>query len=271
MSGRIRPPEFPPATFPTLAHLTSGSDMTTIKKSYIICTTPRSGSNFLCEMLQATEVAGRPDEFFWKLVAPHLLDPKDPIRARACVVWIRYEGTTSNGVFGIKQMRSNFGEVVTRLAALTARAESSPPEILAATFPNLRYIWLTRQDKVRQGISWWRALKTERWRSTDTAAEAVPEPIFDVEAIASLVEEAATADRDWRDFFQNHGIEPLVVSYEELERDPARACHRVLDFLQLPPPPRSLPRTWQHQWQADDLTEDWVRRYHTLKDGIPGE
>src|SRR5262249_46474418 len=36
-----------------------------IRLSYLICTTPRSGSNFLCEVLRATGVAGDPDDYFW--------------------------------------------------------------------------------------------------------------------------------------------------------------------------------------------------------------
>ena len=32
--------------------------------SYLICTTPRSGSTFLSEALASTGVAGRPEEYF---------------------------------------------------------------------------------------------------------------------------------------------------------------------------------------------------------------
>jgi trehalose 2-sulfotransferase len=163
-----------------------------------------------------------------------------------------------------------FGEVVTRLAALTDRAESSPPEILAAAFPNLRYLWLTRHDKVRQGISWHRAVKTQHWRSTDAGVGGAPEATFDFEAIDSLVEVAAAADRAWRGYFDRHGIEPLVIIYEELEQDPEQTCRQVLDFLQVSAPPPSSLAKWRHQRQADGLTDDWVRRYHGLKGSIPG-
>lgn len=36
-----------------------------VRLSYLICATPRTGSNFLCENLQAVGVAGRPDDYFW--------------------------------------------------------------------------------------------------------------------------------------------------------------------------------------------------------------
>jgi len=42
--------------------------------AYLVCSTPRSGSTLLCELLKSTGVAGRPDEYFEDLQAtgrPH--------------------------------------------------------------------------------------------------------------------------------------------------------------------------------------------------------
>lgn len=36
-----------------------------IRRSYLICATPRSGTNLLCEVLRATGIAGQPDDYFW--------------------------------------------------------------------------------------------------------------------------------------------------------------------------------------------------------------
>jgi trehalose 2-sulfotransferase len=241
---------------------------TAFRASYVICTTPRSGSNFLCELLQSTEVAGRPDEYFWDPPAGH--ERWSPEEYRAYVERIQQAGTTPSGVFGLKLMWGYFDAVVARLATLTGRAESSPPAILATVFPNLKYVWLTRRDKVRQAISWHRALASQRWRSTDATAEGTPEPTFDFAAIDGLVDVATADDRSWRDFFTLHGIAPLVIVYEELEQDPEQACRQVLDFLGLSVSTRSSSRVWRHQRQADGLTDAWVRRYHALKGGTPG-
>ncbi|MFN8635161.1 MAG: Stf0 family sulfotransferase [Chloroflexota bacterium] len=268
-----------------------------IQQSYVICTTPRSGSNFLCEVLQATGVAGHPDEYFWNPPAGH--EDWTLAEWEAYVDQIRQEGTTPNGVFGLKIMWGYFGETASRLASLRDQATASPPEILAATFPNLRYVHLTRRDKVRQGISWYRAMKTERWRSADAGTEGAPTPVFDFEAIHYLANVAANDDRAWQGFFAQHGIEPLVVVYEELERSPEQVSRQILDFLQLSTPerlpvPESLERTisqpprgcaphpfcpsppqpssppvWRHQRQADALTDAWVQQYHALKGTAP--
>src|SRR4029450_7241794 len=38
----------------------------TPRRAYWICFTPRTGSALLCQLLRATGVAGRPEEYFWR-------------------------------------------------------------------------------------------------------------------------------------------------------------------------------------------------------------
>jgi len=236
-----------------------------IRLSYLICTTPRSGSNFLCEVLSSTGVAGRPDEYFWNPPAGHA--KWGVPEWSAYVEQIRRAGTTPNGIFGIKLMWSYFGEVVGRLVTLPEAPEGSPPEILEAVFPQMRYVWLTRRDKVRQAISWFRAVRTERWRSMETGVMNDEAVAFDFEPIDGLTKLAAADDQSWQAFFAQYGIEPLTIVYEEWEHDPLRACRQILDLLGVSAPERDAPPAWRHQRQSDGLTEEWVRRYHALKAG----
>src|SRR5437870_4346527 len=105
--------------------------MTSIRLAYVMCATPRSGSNWLCELLRATGVAGRPDEYLWygDYSLQRILD----------------EGTGEDGVFGCKLMWDQIDGAQELLNAL----------------PGVRYLWLRRTDKVRQGISYYRALETK--------------------------------------------------------------------------------------------------------------
>ena len=50
------------------------------------------------------------------------------------------------------------------------RSEIHPPagtdaglQFMQTTFPDPQFVWLRRADKVRQGISWWRAAVTDQW------------------------------------------------------------------------------------------------------------
>jgi LPS sulfotransferase NodH len=43
--------------------------------------------------------------------------------------------------------------VRTQFAKVLELGDAAPSAVFAAAFPNLRYIWLARRDKLRQGIS----------------------------------------------------------------------------------------------------------------------
>ena len=211
-------------------------------------------------------MAGRPDEYFWNPPPGH--EQWGVSEVRSYVERILRAGTTPNGVFGIKVMWSVLEDWLPRLAALVGREAASPPGVLGAVFPNLSYIWLTRRDKVRQGVSWYRAMMTERWRSTDPGDGSTSRPDFDFEAIDHLVGVSIADDLAWEHFFQQHGIEPLRVVYEDSERAPGEVVERIHRYVGLESPARPAQRETRHQRQADDLTDDWVRRYHALKGGI---
>src|SRR4051794_12649330 len=166
------------------------------KCSYLVCATPRSGSTLLCKALEATGVAGHPQEFFeakreagppapgsgYLVGAPgvdlqELLgdDPQPPAPAysslrdvddyrahlRRTLEW----GTTENGVFGAKIMwghRADFLPLARTLPELTDLPER---QLLAALFPDPNYVWVRRGDTVRQAVSLWKAIQTQSWRA----------------------------------------------------------------------------------------------------------
>jgi LPS sulfotransferase NodH len=230
-----------------------------IRLSYLICTTPRTGSNFLCEVLQRTGVAGRPDEYFWH--PPIWQENWSTPTFSAYLERVRRQGTSPTGVFGVKLMWSYLDELLPRLADSLGLTTADALTILSAAFPNPQFIWLSRRDKVRQAISHFRALHTNAWRSTDTPNHPTSEIAFDFEAIDWLVRQSIADDQAWQAYFQQHRIEPLSVTYEELADDPAKTAQRILDHLGLPAPAAPWPPPWAHQPQADTLTDEWVRLY----------
>jgi LPS sulfotransferase NodH len=233
-----------------------------IGRSYLICATPRSGSNFLCEVLRSAAVAGYPDDYFWN---PPFWWQRWGVSDFPSYFWrILQEGTTPNGVFGSKMMWDYLGELVPQLAALFHVAAGEPSAVLAAAFPNLRYVWLTRRDKVRQGISYYRALETRIWRSTDGSSGPATDPPFNFLAIDRLVQLSNWEDEGWQGYFQQHRSKPLVVAYEDLAQAPEEVAQQILSHLGLPQA-QWLDRSWQHQRQADTLTDAWVERYRALK------
>jgi LPS sulfotransferase NodH len=237
--------------------------------SYLVCATPRSGSSFLCEVLSSTGVAGRPDDYFW---SPSFWFAQwGVVDFAGFAERLLQEGATANGVFGSKLMRDQLDGAVKQFAALLGIRDGGPQHVLAAALPNLHYIWLTRRDKVRQGISYYRAMETEVWRSSDVSKVAQVQPSFSFEAIQSLVQLSTWEDQAWQDYFRQHTIEPCKVEYEDLLESPAAVVQRVLCFLGIPAPDPLFPEgAWRHQRQSDAISEEWLERYKAHEDSRLG-
>lgn len=233
--------------------------------SYLICATPRTGSNFLCELLRNVGVAGRPDDYFWN---PPFWHQRWGVAGFPMYFKrILQEGTTRNGVFGVKMMWDYLDALLPQLATLSGLTDATPPQVLAAAFPNLRYLRLTRRDKVRQGISFYRALETGLWRSSDHDKIDTIEPAFDLAAIDRLVQLSIQEDQAWHEYFQRYEIQPFTIAYEDLSAAPEDVVLSILEHLgislpvSLPPLPSAA-----HQKQADQLTEAWIQQYVALKE-----
>jgi LPS sulfotransferase NodH len=261
--------------------------------SYLVCATPRSGSTLLCDLLEQTAVAGRPEEYFEALRhsgrprRPHeYFDPErhaniverlafrempdrdptpnalwDPERYDRYLAWALEQGMTPNGVFGAKLMWGYLGDFAQLLRSIEGMAGLPIPELLDRSFPGLRYVRITRTDKIRQAVSLWKAVQTQAWRAGGgDGTRAATEPVFSFRAINYLVRLLTAHDASWDAYFLGLGVEPLKVTYEELAEGHGPVVRRVLEYLGVTPPP-DLRFTRPHlSVQADDLSEQWVRR-----------
>ncbi len=236
----------------------------TITTSYLICTTPRTGSNFLCEVLTRTGVAGHVDEYLWN--PPYWYEQWGITAFGSYLDRMLEAGQSANGVFGMKVMNWHVDEFVPKLGEERGWVGRPAPAVLARFFPSLQYVWLTRRDKVRQAVSLHRAHQTGIWRSID--ADKVPpiEPSFDFERINLLLDAIVFGEAFWSDYFSSAGVQPLTVVYEDFIRDPERGTVEILDYLHIPVPPALQFGAWEHEKQADEVSDAWVRRYRELKE-----
>ena len=265
--------------------------------SYLVCATPRSGSTLLCQELDKTGLAGHPQEYFEALRRsgvprrPHeYFDPErhpniverlafremlegapkpnplwHPDTYDQYLEWALNEGTTPNGVFGAKLMWGYLGDFAELLRGIHGMAARSLPDLLSRAFPGLRYVQITRRDKVRQAVSLWKAVQTQAWQldagaSDDGDDGRVLEPVFSFRAINYLMRQLTAHDASWDAYFLGLGYEPLKVTYEELAESTEGVVHSVLEHLgiaapedlQIGPPRLSV--------QADEVSELWVAR-----------
>jgi LPS sulfotransferase NodH len=258
--------------------------------SYLVCSTQRSGSTLLCELLRATDVAGAPDEYFERLretglprqprqyfedplvqdiakrLPPTVAGP--PERPGEFEHWFRYvlqRGTTLNGVFGAKMMWNYLDDFKVRMAELPGLTDLSFNERLDAVFPGLKIIFMRRRDKVAQAVSLWKAIQTQQWRtesesgSEPVEADEAPGGEYDYRAIEYLLNELHRWDAHWEDWFHATGREPIRVFYDEFTGARAATIGRVLDALGIDPPAPEDKRPMRRQ--ADQRSRDWVARF----------
>jgi LPS sulfotransferase NodH len=230
-----------------------------IDRTFFICSTPRTGSTMLGNLLADTGLVGRAGEYFGEFfrrdVVPGLSRRRFDNYLVDCTRHARGTGT-----LGIK-LHWDQVEVFVHLLRLRRGLRGfSDRQVIEAVFPTPRFVWITREDTLAQGVSWWKAITSGRW--TD-GRPVTGEPSFDVDGIAGRVRRIDEHTEAWRRWFETLGIEPLRLTYEELAADPAGTARRVLEFVgvDVPADLAVAPRTEQ---QADAVNEDWVRRYRGL-------
>lgn len=262
-------------------------------RSYLVCATPRSGSTLLCHLLDDTGIAGHPEEYFEALQhsgvprRPHEYFDRErhanivhrlafremPDRAPTpsplwspetydrYLAWALQEGTTPNGVFGAKLMWGYLPDFAALLRNIEGMQGLPIPALLDRSFPDLRYVRITRLDKVRQAISLWKAVQTQDWKQREAGAPTPPKPEYSFRAINFLVRQLTAHDSSWDAYFDGLGIDPVKVTYEDLAEDREAVIRRVLQCIDLELPDGFTLGTPPLSVQADDLSEEWRERY----------
>lgn len=229
------------------------------RKYYAICSTPRTGSSLLCDLLIKAGV-GAPDEYFHRRKhIPMLLSHFRLLGLRASRVTVhdyietlKQNRTTPNGYFGFKVHRGQFKWLIDNCD-------------LGQCFPNLKYVYISRRDVVAQAVSESKAVQTKQWNS---AQDPVAEPEYDEAHITYCIQTIRKANRYWRRYFEDRGIEPLRMEYEDLVVDMKREFGRVLDFLGADDTlaaPALCAVTLEKQF--DSLNRQWIERYRASRGG----
>ena len=123
------------------------------------------------------------------------------------------------------------GDFATLLRGIDGLAGLPVPDLLARVFPNLRYVRITREDKIRQAVSLWRAVQTQAWQHDGASRDAAAEPVFSFRAINYLVRLLTAHDASWDAYFLGLGIEPLKLTYEELAEAHEPVIRRTLEHI----------------------------------------
>jgi LPS sulfotransferase NodH len=237
----------------------------------------RVGSTLLTHALEDTGIAGRPREWFNFASTTDMRVAYGVSSALALRDELWRRATTDNGVLGVKygMTEALHRDLLSVFAgAVPGALDPDGRRAWEAYFPACKHVFMTRRNKIRLAVSWWRAIKTQEWhrpnRSSppavvgDAANKAPPADLIDqysYDAIEHLLMEANLREAHMQAQFDRWGIVPHTVVYEDFIASYEPTVRVVLDYLQIPDrkhitiPAAALARL------ADDVSEAWVQRF----------
>ncbi|MCE8018920.1 hypothetical protein HOP51_02130 [Halomonas sp. MCCC 1A11036] len=219
-------------------------------KNYFICSTQRSGSSYLCHLLRATNVLGRPGEIFGKAKAISNIERKIGISSENYELFAKEvfrHWRSSNGVSGVKVHYHQFEELVSKVR-------------LGKIFPNIKFIFIDRDDVVAQAVSLYKARVSGKWSSDHNA---IREAVYSYKEIKSCLDILVSEKNKWKAFFSVCGINPLRISYEELEVAPERKVSLICSYLNVDVKEFSAENALEVKIkkQRDVETKEWIDRF----------
>lgn len=147
-------------------------------------------------------------------------------------------GEGGTGIFGMRSMWDSVEPLLARLAALNG--SKSALEQLEYAFGRLKFIHLSRTDRVAQAVSLTIAEQSGLWhRNADGTVleqtKALTDPIYDHDAIAREYDGLTVEAAGWARWFERINFTPHRVTYETLAADPQNAVAAILGHIGLDP------------------------------------
>jgi LPS sulfotransferase NodH len=221
-----------------------------LTQSYVIAASFRSGSTHLCTCLWKTGRLGAPFEYFnyeheMKFMYERLRasSPEDYLEK------LLVNRISRNGVFGVKAHFPHFLEALRFI-----------PTLLERLAP-VQFIYLRRRNQVAQAVSLAKAYQTRAWLSVRSSPERRVPLFYSGAFIQACLQEVASQNDAWTQWFQRNGIAPYRVWYEDLIQREAEVTTAICALLGVQgdaPFAARVPRTEQ---QSDDINADWIDRF----------
>jgi len=229
--------------------------------SYTIWFTQRTGSSLLCKALEETGIAGKPNEwllrFLERLPSSNFADGQEQL-------WKL--GSTANGVLGLKYSfhEPHFSQLLETFRHFPGfpKHEKNRVRMWEQAFPNHRHIFMTRRNKVRLAVSWWKAIQTQEWHRLSGVPPRPVDPTeaYSFDAINHLYVECSMREAGIQEFFSEGNIAPLTIVYEDFIQEYEKTVRKILEFLDLDTINTKISSPYFAQ-TADELSEEWAQRF----------
>lgn len=239
----------------------------------MICGTQRSGSYLLSELLAKTGQVPFAEEWITPF---HLSDrrrafglPADMPQWQVLGEIVRRE--RRNGVFAVKQMwrslEAFLNDIRHNHAEFSPRSDESLLRDLLGG--EIHYIMLTRQDKIRQAVSYAKARQTGHWRQQDDALPYRRDLLlYTYSDVAQAADDVSRAEDKWYDFFDRAGIQPLTIIYEDLLGNTSVCLEAILSHIGLNAQTREIAPEASQKPMSDGINQQWFKRHNELNTRI---
>ena len=179
-------------------------------------------------------------------------------------------GTGGTGLFGMRLMWESLRDLSIRLEALFPGTTSDSARFQSA-FGLPVYLHLSRDDKVAQAVSRWKAEQTGLWHVDADGNERErlkpgQTPSYDSNELSRLVTELEDHDAAWANWFARQGVVPVSISYEMLSSHPQATLALILSALGQDKKIAETvePRTIK---LADNESREWADRFRAERLG----
>lgn len=215
-------------------------------KTIMLATIPRTGSTYFCLRMWAEGVFGAPLEYLNTNFNASIMNRLS--RGGLSEYWreVQRLRQTVNGVFSYKMFVANYYLIKDR-----------DPEFLQEIAPS-HVVYLTRQDKIAQAISFARAIQTGRWFAN---VMDLAEPGYCFEAIQQQEKDIAEQEATWEAIFKLTGTAPYRITYEQLISDCDSVVQGLANFVGESLNGGRRIEISSIERQADRKSEEWRCRY----------
>jgi LPS sulfotransferase NodH len=236
--------------------------------SYMLCTSPRSGSTLLCGLLNQSGVAGRPASYFrpesipeyakgWGVRLEENSWDKKYIKA------VLKESANESRYGGLRIMWSNFPAFKTRLKELYPMVDNDRALLLDSLGVN-KYVYLYRNNKLAQAVSLVIAKQTGLWHLNSDGSdrekdESKSQLKYSYDEISEELQMLKDEALGWEVWFQTNRIQPLMLEYEDLAANPKGALEEILTFIDVD---RASVVDVGTKKMANALNKEWIDRYN---------
>jgi len=237
---------------------------------YTIWFSQRNGSTLLCKALESTGVLGKPSELFTLESNEKLLDKHKAKDYKHLQDKVYNLGSSSNGVFGVKlnaPIKEN-DPLMSQLKMFPIVKDSTNLNNNFAVwdnlFPNCKHIFLTRRNKIRQVVSWWKAIMTNEWhrKSGDQSNIDHKELAekYEYNALRHLLLETGLRESAIQAFLDEGKSSALTIVYEDFIKDYIGTVKKIGNYVGVDIDEEMVDIPYYSKL-ADDISDEWTERF----------